>query len=145
MKKFVLSLGLGLLAFAPAAHAGLGFDGCYQLFETGSLSPAFCLEGTAEEGINGAGVRLVIFRTNTDRVAHCSKSSASGMTANSFQYELNGQTEMSLEKVKTENGLKQGEAVFGQTRLQFSEIDQATTDRLLRTARKDDACLKAGW
>src|SRR4051812_33619772 len=131
MKKVLFVLGLTLAGFAPSAHAGLGFDGCYQLYLPNTMFPALCLEGTAEEGINGAGVRLVIFRTNTDRVAHCSKSSASGMSANSFEYFLNGKKEFSFDNVTTKDGLKQGDATFGGTHLKFVQLYDAHFTRLM--------------
>lgn len=136
-----------ILAFTlsvSSAYAGIGFDGCYQLYKPSSMYPAFCLEGTAEEGISGAGVRLVIFGTNTDKVVHCSKSSGAGMTFDSFTYELNGKKELILENVTSTDGHKEGDAVFGRTRLKFIEVDRATSDRLMRTAGSDAACSN-GW
>ena len=128
------------LAFASVAHADPGFDGCFQLYVPGAMYPAFCLQGTTEEGIGGSGARLAIFATNTDRLVYCSKSTASAMTADSYLFELNGKKEMILENVKDVSGRKEGDAIFGSTRLKFMEIDAGNTLRLLGIANKRNDC-----
>lgn len=120
-------------AFAQSATL-LGFDGCYQLYMPGSMFPAFCLQGTAEEGIGGAGVRLAIFGTNTSRVVKCARSSASRMTENSFEFHLDGRKEMALTEVQIKNQRKAGFATFGSTRLNFAEFGAPETSRLLAIA-----------
>ncbi len=112
----------------------LAFDGCYQLYQTGSLYPAFCLQGTMEEGINGSGVRLAII--DADKVIKCSKSSASGMTRDSFTYKIDGRVELELKNVKIESNKKVGDAIIGSTQLKFMEINANDTQRLIGIAAK---------
>ncbi len=128
-----------------AGHADLGFDGCFQLYQTSAMFPIFCLEGTAEEGIGGSGVRLVIFETNSDQVSHCSRSSGSAMTSSHFEFELNAMKEFSLDVLKTQNGRKSGSAVFGHTQLSFAQIDKLTSDQLMAAARSTATCIDVGW
>lgn len=127
------------------AYAALDFDGCFQLYQPNVMYPVFCLEGTTEEGVGGSGTRLVIFGTNTDRVVHCSKSSGTTMTAQTFEYLLNGQKELSLVGVSQNEGRLSGEAIFGRTVLKFIELDAETSQSLLVKASASTACLSAGW
>ena len=131
---------IALLAFASVAHADPGFDGCFQLYVPGAMYPAFCLQGTAEEGIGGSGARLAMFATNTDRLVYCSKSTLAKATVDSYTFELNGKNEMTLENVKDVSGRKEGDAIFGSTRLKFMEIDAGNTIRLLGIANKSAGC-----
>jgi len=142
MKKLYSLLVLTFVFAATSAQTAprLGFDGCYQLYLPGTMYPAFCLQGTAEEGINGSGVRLAIFGTNTDRLVQCLVSTSSGMTDTSFVFERNGKAEMTLQNVQTKNGRKEGDAIIGRTNLKFMEINSRDTDRLMNIANSSANC-----
>jgi len=109
------------------------WDGCYLLYATGSMYPVICLDGTEEEGIGGAGVRLVAFRTNTDRVADngCMKSTASAMTLTSFTFSKNGITEVVLTTKKVSGQKKSGEARIGRTNLFFEQLPEKETKHFI--------------
>ena len=114
----------------------MGFDGCYVLFEQGSLFPAFCLQGTTEEGINGSGVRLAIFETNTTEVIKCAKSSSLSMSDNTLSYEIDGKVALELTDVKLKDDLKVGKAKLGRTQLKFSELSAEKSKNLIRSANR---------
>ena len=137
MKK-AMFLAMFLFSSVALGQSRLGFDGCYQLYMPSTMYPAFCLQGTAEEGIGGSGVRLVIFRTNTDRIAKCALSSGSGMTRESFTFEMDGRVELELKNVRTISGRNEGDAIFGRTALKFMEINDRDTNRLFQVA--NDGC-----
>jgi len=137
---FVLASILFCSAASAAPQAAIEFDGCYQLYMPGAMYPAFCLQGTSEEGIGGSGARLAIFGTNPARVIQCSKSSGSDGTLNSYSYLLNGNKELSLENVKLVNGKKEGDAVLGNNRLKFLEIDADNAARLMKIANSARNC-----
>ncbi|MCM2323455.1 MAG: hypothetical protein NDJ90_09360 [Oligoflexia bacterium] len=124
------------------AGTRLGYDGCYQIYMPGVMYPAFCLEGTAEEGIGGAGVRLAIFKTNTSRLASCLISTASGMGEDSFVFERDGKKELSLENVRVENNRREGDVIVGRYNLKFMEINDRDTDRLLNIANSSTDCFR---
>lgn len=67
------------ISFASDTDRFIGNDGCYQLYRPGSLYPTLCISGSAEEGINGAGVRIVAVGPNSDQVSFCRKTSSSGI------------------------------------------------------------------
>ena len=134
---------LSFVAFAFAvsapANAAFDFDGCFQLYRPNVMYPAFCLDGTNEEGINGAGARLVVFGTNTDRIIACGKSSELRGGADSFEFVQKGKAELILKNVKQERFLE-GDAVLGKTELKFLKIDAQTTQRLLAKFYDDKRC-----
>jgi hypothetical protein len=136
-------LSLLAIAFAASgpqtAHAAFDFDGCFQLYRPNVMYPAFCLDGTKEEGINGAGARLVIFGTNTDRIIACGKSSALGGGADSLEFIQNGKKELILKNVKLENGRLVGDAVLGKTELNFIQVKEESK-RLLGKFYDDKRC-----
>lgn len=139
MKKIAMILGASVLSFASMSKAsGLDFDGCYQLYVPGAMYPAFCLQGTTEEGINGSNVRLAIFGTNTSRVIKCARSSASNVTANSFTYFINSREELRLTVKEVKSGRRIGDAKLGNTTLKFMELDSSTMQRL--TGIANDTC-----
>lgn len=139
MKKFLLSLALMAAPFS-AAQAAFNFDGCFQLVTRGAMYPAFCLSGTNEEGINGAGVRLVIFGTNTDRVIACGLSSSLGGSEDSLEYIQNDVKELVLSEVKESGGRLQGKATLGRTVLDFFQINQDDSSRLMQKFYDDKRC-----
>jgi hypothetical protein len=123
----------------------LGFDGCYHLVKEGDAGdqdeyPAICLQGTAEEGINGAGVLLATIDIESDQVIKCFKSSASGMTRDSFTYESNGQVQLELKNVKLKNRIRVGDAIFGGSQLKFTELNSSDSRKFIRIANRDRSC-----
>jgi hypothetical protein len=135
----LFTLGFVALTIASGSMASetrLGFDGCYQLYKSQSMYPVICLQGTAEEGIAGAGVRLAIFGTNTNKVIKCATSSGSAMDFTSFTFMMNGKEELHMTVRQEQEGRKQGEVKLGKTVLDFSEVDDQNTDRLLDIANK---------
>ncbi len=147
MKNLIPALTFAILALFPApAEAALSFDGCYQMYLPSTMYPAFCLDGTAEEGINGSGARLVIFGTNSSNVAHCSVSTSSVLWVNSYAFEIDGVTELKLENAYADyRGRVSGDVVTGRTRLKFMQLDGTTAQRLMGIARSSRACIDAGW
>lgn len=138
MLKNLTILGFSLMATTSYGSDEFDFDGCYQLYAPSTMYPGFCLAGTTEEGINGAGVRLVMFHTNTDDVAACMKSSASKMTSDSFVFESRGRAEMILKNVEIKSGSKQGDAVLGRTRLKFHEVSTKEIVQRLMNKMNDE-------
>ncbi|HEX4925764.1 MAG TPA: hypothetical protein VFV50_16845 [Bdellovibrionales bacterium] len=133
MKKLILTAALAIAGISSAAEAGpspYDYDGCYQLYTMGAMFPAFCLQGTAEEGIAGSSARLTIFKTNTAKVAACRKSSTIEVGMGTFTFNIAGRPEMILKNVTTNNELKSGEAVFGSTTLKFTELSGEPAKRL---------------
>jgi hypothetical protein len=137
--KNLLIIALALAAFPAASHAA-GYDGCYQLVVPGAMYPKFCLQGTTEEGLNGANVRLAIFRTNTEILLHCARSSASAGNETGFTFEVNGVKEMILSNVTSSNGVRTGDATFGSTKLNFVQFGAETALRLMKIANSDPRC-----
>lgn len=126
--------------FSTKSFAAVNYDGCYQLFMPSATAPSFCLDGTNEEGIGGAGARLVIFRTNTDLITACAVSSALGVSENSFEFILNNKRELVLSEVKLNRFRLEGIATFGKTKLQFIQIDASTSKRLLSKFYDEPKC-----
>lgn len=124
----------------PAQAGSLSYDGCYQLFMPGAMYPAFCLSGTAEEGIGGAGARMVIFHTNTDRVIACSSSSSLAEYGNTFEFIIAGRKELILRTLTFDPAIKMGDAVFGKTTLKYMQLDAATTKRLMAKWQTEPKC-----
>ena len=123
----------------------LGFDGCYSLYKEGDAGdqdeyPAICLQGTEEEGINGAGVLLATINIESDQVIKCFKSSASGMTRDSFTYEFDGQVQLELKNVKLKNRIKVGDAIFDASQLKFTELNKSDSSKFIRIANRDRSC-----
>lgn len=135
----IISATLFLSAAAPAL-AGPGFDGCYQLVIPQQTYPVFCLEGTTEEGINGAGVRLAIFGNGSENVRFCTKSVSAAMTAQSFSLVSDNKTQLSLENVVTIEGLKKGDAVIGAYHLRFEELNAERMARSLALMNASAEC-----
>lgn len=132
MLKVFATVSFFFLATTSLSAESLELDGCYQLYVPNAMYPALCLAGTAEEGIDGAGVRLVMFNTNSDTVAACMKSSQSSWTSNSFTFIVNGKKELIFKNIKVEDGVMLGDAVFGRTSLKFVQIDAANTRRMIQ-------------
>ncbi len=126
--------------FAATSQAAINYDGCYQLYMPSTMYPVFCLDGTNEEGINGAGVRLVIFHTNTNMISACAISSSLGGSANSLEFMLGSRKEMILSEVKLVNSRVEGFATFGKTKLNFMKLDQSTSQRLLSNFYAEPKC-----
>ena len=126
--------------FAAISQAAINYDGCYQLYMPGSMYPAFCLDGTQEEGINGAGVRLVIFDTNTDLISACAVSSSLGGSVNSLEFILGNKTELILSEVEVVKSRLEGIATFGKTNLKFIQIDVSKSRRLLSKFYAEPKC-----
>lgn len=59
------------------ALAEIGADGCYQMYKPGSFYPVTCISGSAEEGINGARIRVALVGPNTTIVRWCALTSTS--------------------------------------------------------------------
>lgn len=126
-----LVLTLGLFAAGESKAQDLGFDGCYALFVPGGDRGAICLSGTAEEGINGSGVRLSVF--DSGEMTQCFRSTASGMTRDSFTFILKGKDLLTFRNIVRKNGKLRGEAVVGKELVNFAQLDPSTT-RYLRRA-----------
>lgn len=126
--------------FSTKSLAAVNYDGCYLLFMPSATAPSFCLDGTNEEGISGAGARLVIFRTNTDLITACAVSSALGASEDSFEFILNNKKELVLSEVKLNRSRLEGIATFGKTKLQFIEMDSTTSKRLLSKFYNEPKC-----
>jgi hypothetical protein len=137
MKSILTTAIMTIASTAAFAESGrLGFDGCYVMYQPSVMYPAFCLQGTAEEGIAGSNVRLAIFGTNTDKVISCLRSDASAMTEDSYTFIVQGRKEMILKNVVINQDRKQGDVVLGRTELKFLELDNETTDRLMSIAQE---------
>lgn len=106
-------------------------DGCYQMYLPGAMYPAFCLQGMAEEGIGGAGARLVIFSTNTSNISACLKSSSLSGTANSLEFIVGKKKEMVLSNIKSMGLTIEGDATFGKTTLKFMKLGKQSEQQLL--------------
>lgn len=129
----------------PADNAslfGVNFDGCYQMLVPGAMYPAFCLFGTTEEGINGSGVRMVVFGTNTNRVIACLKSSASGISNNEFFFEAENAKQLILKNISTDGSKKpvQGDVLMGRTALNFVYLSPDTSANLVTAYQAHREC-----
>lgn len=131
--KRMIGMLMVLGAMTSSSYASHDLDGCYQLYLPDTLFPVFCLQGTIEEGIGGAGVRLGVFKTNTSMLAGCSRSTKFGVEeSGSYFYEVNDKKEMILSNVVEERGRLEGEATFGKTTLKFIQIkDEEIVGKLL--------------
>ncbi len=143
MNKAVFTMLLSFFFFAPISHAAFNFDGCYQLYKPSVMFPAFCLDGTTEEGINGAGVRLVIFQTNTDIISAWAVSTALGGLDNSLEFILDSNRVLVLSQVKMIGSRLEGTATFGKTDLRFLQLDHSTSQRLLSKFYAEPKCKTA--
>jgi hypothetical protein len=139
MKKYLLVL-LASFSFAAVSNAESNYDGCYQLYLPGSMYPSFCLDGSQEVGINGSGVRLVIFDTNTDSISACALSSSVGGSENSFEFLLGNQKEFILSDVKLVQSRFEGTATFGKTNLNFIKLSDSVSKRLLAKFYAETKC-----
>lgn len=140
MKSIFLTLALSTL-FTANAQATPDWDGCYQLYmPSTTMYPVVCLDGTNEESINGAGVRMVIFHTNTNMISACAVSSALRGSNNSLEFILGSNKEMILSNVQNHNGRFEGKALFGKSQLNFIQVDQANTKRLLQKFYSEPKC-----
>lgn len=125
---------------ATTLHS-VNYDGCYQLVTAGAMYPAICLSGTMEEGINGAGVRMAIFHTNTDILSACAKSSRSGIDANTYFFEADGKKQLILSDIEVrDNKPVQGKATIGSTQLSFVFTSQADYERLMAIHSANQMC-----
>ncbi|GEM_PF-4533504 len=140
MKNTMFAKIIFFALIAVKSYGAVDWDGCYQLYMPGSMFPAVCLEGTKEEGINGAGVRLVIFGTNTDRIAACGVSSSLGGSANSLEFIVGSTKQMVLSNVRSVGLGLEGDANFGKTNLKFMKIDSKTATRLLTKFHSEPKC-----
>lgn len=150
--KTGLFVSMAFVIFAGAKSFGVEtWDGCYQLYVPGAMYPAFCLDGTNEEGINGSGVRLVVFGTNTDRVIACAKSTTINLVDNSFQYIIGNQVELTLTpsveskdeskpNAQSNGESKLGTAVLGKTTLKYARLQSDTAQRLLKKFYSEPRC-----
>lgn len=86
MKTFVFLI----LSLTAGSRAWAGWDGCYQLVNTGVMYPALCFQGTEEEGINGSNVRLFVFRTNTNTLDTCAVGRITKLSRTDLIFEKNG-------------------------------------------------------
>jgi hypothetical protein len=133
MKKLVLVFGIMILAAQANAE---NMDGCYLLFEPNVAYPTICLQGTMEEGIGGAGARLTIFHTNSDKVIACVKSTSLVMTPDELRFQVDGKDEIILNKFDTTDGYLKGDAKIGNTQLKFGRWDAKTEKQLLKIANE---------
>jgi len=125
---------------APLAQAAVDFDGCYQMYRPGVMYPALCLDGTKEEGIGGAGARIVIFGTNTENIVACGLSSALSGSGDSLEFIQNGKPELILKNVMVEDGVLEGDAVLGGFEVKFLKINKTKAKRLLGKFHQDKRC-----
>ena len=62
------------LLFSAQSWA-VSIDGCYQMYTRGGgVYPSFCIKGSAEEGIAGAGTQVAIMGPNSNNVIWCAKT-----------------------------------------------------------------------
>lgn len=122
------------------AQVGYNFDGCYQMYLPNVMYPAFCLDGTSEEGIGGSGARLVIFSTNSDQILACSKSSSLDFSDYSLKFIQNGTAELILKNLKSKNHRLEGDAVLGKTNLKFIQISPSESQHLMEKFYEEDRC-----
>lgn len=136
----ILSVVLLPMLLSSISFAQVNFDGCYQLYAVGTMYPAFCLSGTTEEGINGSGARLTLFKTNTDSPLACAVSSSLKMTANSLTFIVGSSPELKMTVLSTKaNGLE-GIVTFRSTTLNFMQYDSATTQKLFNKVATETGC-----
>ncbi len=133
----------------PASSDSLAsahLDGCYQMLLPGSMYPAFCLSGTMEEGIGGAGVRLVIYGANTNIITGCAVSSKTGFTKEGeFFFEAEGARQLTLRNVEVKNEKPvSGDVQIGKTNLKFVFIEDRYTNPLKQAYAKHQECQNVG-
>lgn len=139
--KLTLASVLFSVMFSMNVNASSSLlDGCYQMYQPGSMHPAFCLQGMAEESLGGAGVRLVAFKTNTSRIAACLKSSSLKGTANSLEFIVGKKKEMILSNIKYLGMTVEGDATFGSTTLKFMKLGKQSEDHLLAVFYEQRKC-----
>jgi hypothetical protein len=140
MKKFFCIFIISYL-FAAVCNAAINFNGCYQLYVPGSMYPSFCIDGTQEEGINGSGVRLVVFESNTDLIIGCALSSALSVSGDSLEFIVGNRKELIMSEVKPIQSRLEGTATFGKTSLKFIQIEESLSKRLLSKFYFEPKCV----
>lgn len=125
-----------ILFLMPLSALGFSdYDSCYQLYAERAVYPVICLNGSFEEGVGGARVRLTVFGVSSDRVKHCMTSTSVEFDDSKFIFEVNGIKELIFENIShTPNGLKTGDAVIGHTQLKFMELEAESVRYLQRIA-----------
>jgi len=131
MKKIILGFGLMVLATQASAES---FDGCYLLYQPNVVYPTICLQGTLEEGIGGAGVRLTVFATNTATVKACVKSTSLVMTPEELRFQVNGKDELILKNLDKSEGILKGDAIIGSSTFKFGKLDEKAESYLTKIA-----------
>lgn len=125
----------------PASPDDQLFEGCFQLYTTGSMAPAFCLGGVYEEGIGGGNVRMYMFGTNTDDLVVCSKSSTAGYTNDSMTFDTNEGRQLTIKDMKKDRGgVFSGTATVGRTILSVSKLSQKYQDKLYKVINASREC-----
>lgn len=132
------------LAVSSQAMAGINWDQCYQLYMPGAMYPMVCLEGTNEEAINGAGVRMVIFHTNTNLISACALSSSLAGTGSSLEFMLGEKKEMILSNVVQKGADLLGDATFGRTTLKFMTVNASHRAARLAVFHAEPKCRSLG-
>ncbi len=105
------------------------------------MYPTYCIWGTKEEGINGAGVRVAIFGTNSNRIIACLSSSASGIRDDQFYIEAEGAIQLAMKDIEKLPGFNrfQGKVLFGKKELLFIHLEK-NIEALLDAWEKDTQC-----
>lgn len=122
-----------------------GYDHCYQLYVQGAMYPVICMDGTANDTINGAGALMVVFHTNTDMISACARASALESKADgSFSFIADGSPQFILSNIVLKQGRSLGDALIGRTALKFMTIDKKDQERLMKKALADRKCTDVG-
>ena len=131
--KLIL-MGLGFLLTAGITFAAppveFDYDGCFQLYSESATFPAFCLSGTTEEGIGGAGARLILFNPSSGDVIACILSSGLNVTENAFEFQVKGSAENGI---ILQGGIMSGRAKLGKTELSYSLLNRLDTEKLIKS------------
>lgn len=137
-----LSIVLCSIFFSSLSFA-VGSDGCFQMYTVGAMYPVFCLDGSNEEGIGGAGARLSFFKTNLDVPSDCFITSrlTTDLSGKNIDIDVNGKREMEIHfNGKNEHNLRQGTVQLGKTELKFVEINSTHTSRFLKNLYSTQLC-----
>lgn len=139
MKKTIQTI-LIICLFSAQSYA-INFDGCYKLsIPDGTVFTRFCLDGTQEEGINGMGARLVVFKRDSDLVNTCAVSSSLKTSVKSLEFIVGEKTEVKLNDVQVVHSQLNGIASFGLAPLMFSQLDDESSKHLISKFYAESRC-----
>lgn len=129
MRTLIFSVILSLI---PVSAFAVEFDGCYSLYQPGSLGPVICLEGTTEEGIGGAGARIYVFVPGTSNLSQCLTSSGLSMRGSEIVVQVRGKNAL----VMNLKGSSQNTAIISGKNFSVSRVGASDTTRLLNEGYK---------